>query len=90
MERWKGHVAFITGASSGIGRAVAATLAGKNMRIALCARREERLVELAGEIEGESGAVLVLPTDLRDGEQVRAAFDSVRAHWGGVDVLINN
>ncbi len=90
MERWKGRVAFITGASSGIGRAVAATLAGKNMRIALCARREERLVELAGEIEGESGAVLVLPTDLRDGEQVRAAFDSVRAHWGGVDVLINN
>jgi NADP-dependent 3-hydroxy acid dehydrogenase YdfG len=90
MERWKGRVAFITGASSGIGRAVAATLAGNNLRIALCARREERLIELAGEIESESGAVMVLPTDLRDGGQVRAAFDSVRAHWGGVDVLINN
>jgi NADP-dependent 3-hydroxy acid dehydrogenase YdfG len=90
MERWKGRVALITGASSGIGRAVAATLAGKNLRVALCARREECLVELAGEIESKSGAVLVLPTDLRDEEQVRAAFNSVRARWGGVDVLINN
>ncbi|MCJ7569087.1 MAG: SDR family NAD(P)-dependent oxidoreductase [Anaerolineales bacterium] len=90
MERWKGRVAFITGASSGIGRAVAATLAGNNLRIALCARREERLIELAREIESESGDVMVLPTDLRDGGQVRAAFDSVRAHWGGVDVLFNN
>lgn len=85
MERWKGRVAMVTGASSGIGRAVAQMLAGAGMRVAVVARREERLRELA-----EDGEVLAVPADLRAPESIVRAFERVRNEWGGVDVMVNN
>lgn len=86
MERWKGRVAMVTGASSGIGRAVARMLAREGLRVAACARREERLRELAA----EGGEVLPVATDLRDPASILAAFERVRSEWGGVDVMVNN
>jgi len=80
-------VAVVTGAGSGIGRAVARALAAAGFAVALLGRRRQALVETA---EGFTGEFMVLPTDVTDEEQVTAAFDAVSAAWGRVDLLINN
>ncbi len=90
LERWRGRVALVTGASSGIGRAVARTLAGQGLRVAIAARRADRLATLEKEIRGAGGEVLAIPTDARDEGQLLAMFRGVRERWGGVDVLVNN
>lgn len=88
MERWKGRVAMVTGASSGIGWAVATRLAEAGMRVAAVARRAERLSALAADTA--PAEILPLPTDVRDADALLATFDAVRARWGGVDVMVNN
>jgi NADP-dependent 3-hydroxy acid dehydrogenase YdfG len=88
ISRWSGRVALVTGASSGIGRAVAERLIKANMKLAIAARREERLLELA--TEAPEGAVLPLRVDLRNTCEIQRMFDEVRERWGGVDVLVNN
>lgn len=90
MARWRDCVALVTGASSGIGRAVARELARSKMRVAICARRGERLQELQRELEAEGAAILSVPTNLRDEAQIGELFNTIRNRWGGVDVLINN
>ena len=90
MARWQGRVALVTGASSGIGRAVAKELARSKMRVAICARRKERLQEVQQELGAEGIGVLAVPTDLRDEAQIEQLFTTIRNQWGGVDVLINN
>ncbi|MBI4081249.1 MAG: SDR family NAD(P)-dependent oxidoreductase [Candidatus Lambdaproteobacteria bacterium] len=90
LERWKGRVALVTGASSGIGRATALALGGAGLRVALAARTGSRLAEVRREIEAGRGAALDVPTDLRDEAAIVALFRAVRARWGGVDVLINS
>lgn len=90
MDRWKNRVALVTGASSGIGRAVARELARGSMRVALCARRADRLRELQQELEAEGAEVMPVPTDLRDETQIGGLFDAIRNQWGGVDVLVNS
>jgi len=89
MDRWRGRVALVTGASSGIGRAVARMLISEGMRVAVCARRAERLDAIAGEA-GEDAEVLPVPTDLRDPASIAQLFAKIRHRWGGVDVLVNN
>src|SRR5687767_3253613 len=86
------RVALVTGASSGIGAAVARALAQADMRVALLARRVDRLRALAEDIRRERPAadLLVLPCDLRREEDILAAFAVVRGQWGGVDVMVNN
>lgn len=91
LEAWRDHVALVTGASSGIGRAVTLDLLRAGMRVAACARRVDRVRELAGELDGEAGQrLLPLAVDLRRTPDVEAMFADVRSRWGGVDVLINN
>ena len=88
----RGRNALITGASSGIGRAVALRLARLGCRVAISARRAERLEELATEMRAEhpEAEVECMPCDLRDTSAIESLFDGLRSRWGGVDLLINN
>jgi NADP-dependent 3-hydroxy acid dehydrogenase YdfG len=86
----EGTVALVTGASSGIGAATAATLAGQGAAVALAARRRDRLEELAAEIRGQGGTALVLDCDVTDQEQAAAAVQRTAAELGRLDTLVNN
>ena len=77
---------LITGAGSGIGRAVARHFLAQGWRVGLAGRRAEALTETA---QGAAGA-LVLPMDVGDVAQVEAGFDRAMAEWGRLDVLFNN
>ncbi len=83
-------VALITGASSGIGEATAAALAAAGAKVAIAARRADRLEELAARIEAEGGAVLRLETDVTRDDEIAAMVDKAAAHWGRLDILVNN
>jgi short-subunit dehydrogenase len=80
----------VTGASSGIGRVLALRLAAEGARVALVARRESELQRIADQIASAGGEALVLPCDVADAEQARAAALRAEQHWGGVDLLVNN
>ena len=84
-------IAFITGASSGIGAACAKKFAQGGYDLILNARNEERLQALKAEIETALGRqVLLLPFDVRDRQAARQAVESLPAEWQAIDVLINN
>jgi len=86
----KGTVALVTGASSGIGEAAAATLAELGAAVAVVARREERLRELAQRIEGQGGRALVIEADVSSEQQARGAIEHVVSELGRLDTLVNN
>lgn len=90
MERWRGKVALVTGASSGIGRATARRLAREGMRVVLASRRVERLEELAKDLAALGADAFAQPVDLRDEDSIEELFATVRERFGGVDVLVNN
>ena len=79
-------IAVVTGAGSGIGRAVAHTLAKAGCSVALAGRRVAELEDTAS----ADGSFLIVPTDVTDPAQVTALFDRVVSAWGRVDVLFNN
>jgi NAD(P)-dependent dehydrogenase (short-subunit alcohol dehydrogenase family) len=85
----KGKVAIVTGAGSGIGRAVAIGLAGEGFRVVLAGRRKDALEETSRRA-GAGEALLVVPTDVTSPGDVRALFDSAVTAFGRVDVLFNN
>jgi NADP-dependent 3-hydroxy acid dehydrogenase YdfG len=84
-----GRVAVVTGASSGIGAATARLLAGRGARVALLARRTDRLSALADEL-GAPDDVLALPADVTDPEALAAAAREVAARLGRVDLVVAN
>lgn len=85
-----GKVALVTGGSSGIGAATAKALAREGVRVALLARREERLEEVADEIRRLPGHALVCPADVTDSTTVRAVVERVLGQWKRIDILVNN
>lgn len=85
-----GQMAFITGASSGLGRAAALAFARAGADVALVARSETDLREVAATLEPTGRQALVLPTDLADAAAVMAAAETAVQHFGRVDVLVNN
>lgn len=84
------EVSVVTGASSGIGEAVAAALASKGSAVVIAARRKERLDSLAAKIEVDGGRVLPVVCDVTDQNQVSSLFEKVRDAFGPADCLVNN
>jgi NADP-dependent 3-hydroxy acid dehydrogenase YdfG len=89
-ERLDRTVALVTGASSGIGAATARALADQGAAVALVARREERLVQLAQDITRDGGHALVIEADVTDKRQAQAAVARTVAELGRLDTLVNN
>ncbi|MBO9576266.1 MAG: SDR family oxidoreductase [Sphingobium sp.] len=85
-----GRIAIVTGAGSGIGRAVAIKLAGKGYRLVLAGRRAGALEETAGLCAGAAEAPLCVPTDVADAASVAALFKAAVDRFGRVDLLFNN
>ena len=89
MFNYKGRVVVITGASSGLGLQMAEGFAKMGASIALLARREERLVEIAERLKEYGGDFLPIKCDVTDVVSVNAAASKVEEHFGRVDVLVN-
>ncbi len=84
------RVAFITGASRGIGRACAQALSLAGARVVLAARNREKLEELAGEIRGAGREAYVVEIDLSSSDSIKQAFATAHAEFGMTEVLVNN
>ena len=85
-----GKVAVVTGAGTGVGRAVALALMGDGYSVALAGRRKEPLEAVANEGKAKGGKALVVPTDVRDVASIRALFAKTKEAFGRLDVLFNN
>lgn len=85
-----GRVAFVTGASSGLGAQFAKTLADSGAGVVLAARRVERLKTLRAEIEAAGGDAHVVELDVTDPDSVKAAVAHAETEMGVIDILINN
>ncbi|XP_066283024.1 dehydrogenase/reductase SDR family member 11-like [Branchiostoma lanceolatum] len=92
MERWRGRVALVTGASVGIGNATARALAQQGMQVVGCARDVDKIRETAAELQqaGAAGRLYPVKCDLTVEAEIRAMFDNIESEHGGVDVCINN
>ena len=85
-----GTVALVTGASSGIGEATALALGARGARVAIVARRRDRLDALAQRIRAAGGDALVIEADVTDEGRARGAVADAVAHFGRLDTLVNN
>ncbi|MGI8883056.1 MAG: SDR family NAD(P)-dependent oxidoreductase [Pyrinomonadaceae bacterium] len=87
---WKNKVVFLTGASSGIGEALAVAMAKRGAKLGLVARREELLKELAEKCERSGGKARYFAVDVTDANAVAEAAESLRNEFGKIDILIAN
>ena len=85
-----GRVAFITGASSGLGAQFASTLARAGAGVVLASRRVEKLKELRARIEGEGGDAHVIELDVTDHDSIKSAVAHAETEMGSIDILVNN
>jgi len=83
-------VAIVTGAGTGIGKAVALTFLQEGYRVALAGRRQEPLAQAVKEAGVAAGQALIVPTDVRDPASVQALFAQTKEAFGRLDVLFNN
>jgi 3-oxoacyl-[acyl-carrier protein] reductase len=90
MENLEGKTAFVSGASQGIGRACALSLAKMGARLALAARNEEKLEAVVAEIAAAGGQAKAFVMDVSDEASILATAKAAIAHFGGVDILVNN
>ncbi|OCT91875.1 dehydrogenase/reductase (SDR family) member 11 S homeolog isoform X1 [Xenopus laevis] len=92
MERWKGRVALVTGASVGIGAAVARALVQHGMKVVGCARSVDKIEKLAAECQsaGYPGTLFPYKCDLSNEEEILSMFSAIKTLHQGVDVCINN
>jgi 3-oxoacyl-[acyl-carrier protein] reductase len=85
-----GRVAFVTGASQGIGRACALKLGAEGATVAAAARNQEKLNGLVSEITAAGGQAATFSLDVTDEEQIKSAIKAAIAQFGKVDILVNN
>src|SRR5208283_597546 len=85
-----GRVAFVTGASQGIGRACALRLAAADATVAVAARNREKLDGLVNEISATGGKAVACALDVTDEEQVKTSIKAVIGEFGKIDILVNN
>jgi len=85
-----GRVAFITGASSGLGAQFARALAGAGAGVVLASRRLEKLKELRAQIEGDGGDAHVIELDVTDRDSIKSAVAHAETEMGSIDILVNN
>ena len=85
-----GRVAFITGASQGIGHACALKLAQAGAAVAVAARNQEKLEQLVQQIAATEGKAAAFSMDVTNEDQIKSVFKSAIEHFGKVDILINN
>lgn len=90
MASLKQKVAIVTGASSGIGEATAIALAAAGAKVALAARRSERLETLTQRIQQNGGEALPITADVANEAQVQDMVSATKDKWGRVDILVNN
>lgn len=84
------RVAIVTGGGSGIGKAIAGALVGEGYRVAIIGRRAEVLQKTSVEIDPSGEQTLAVAADIGDPAAVSRAFDTIIAHWGRLDLLVNN
>ena len=85
-----GRVAFVTGASQGIGQACALELANHGAAVALAARNQEKLDQLVQQITASGGKAAAFSLDVTDEAQIKSAFKAAIAHFSKIDILVNN
>ena len=85
-----GRVAFITGASGGLGAQFARTLSAAGAAVVLASRRLEKLKELRAQIEGEGGDAHVIELDVTDRDSIKSAVAHAETEVGSIDILVNN
>ncbi len=90
MVSGNGRVALVTGASQGIGRACALALAQAGTQVALAARNQEKLAEVAAEIAAAGGEASIFALDIASEESIQSCAKAVLAHYGKVEILVNN
>jgi 3-oxoacyl-[acyl-carrier protein] reductase len=90
MPGVEGRVALVTGASQGIGRACALELAKSGAKLALCARNQEKLDQLAGEIKSNGGEATAFKLDVANEDEIKTVVKAVTAQYGKVEILVNN
>ena len=88
-NRFEGKVALVTGTTSGIGKATAVRFAREGAKVAVTARREEKLKELVLEIEGAGGSAFAVPGDLTSASDRKRLVDETLAHYESLDILVN-
>jgi short-subunit dehydrogenase len=89
-DAFRDQVVIVTGASAGIGRSLAKLLISQGAKVVIAARRADRLGQVAAECRPRKGEVLVIPTDVSDESQCKALIEQTIAHYGRLDMLINN
>lgn len=90
MTNTKENVVWITGASSGIGKAMALEWARLGYKVVLSARRKELLEEIALQIKNSGGEALVVPIDIMEEKSIKNAVQSIIDYWGRIDVAVAN
>ncbi len=90
MQDVKGKVILVTGASRGIGRAIALLFARNKAKVVVAARNKKELDGLAGQIKKEGSEAFPVPADMADETQIKNLVSKTLSHYGGIDIVINN